>query len=87
MTFVNKDGIKGVVRLDPDGKVLAPMNWMQRASAVVPPGKLVIRVHLGRIIDYTDRSGVVWSADRVYTKENGWARWAAGRAGGSISPC
>ena len=84
VTYVNQDGVKGVVRLDADGKVLAPMNWMKRASAMVPPGKLVIRVHLGRLIDYTDRSGVVWSADRVYSKENGWGA-LGGRPGGRLN--
>ena len=69
VTFT-KDGIKGIVRVDEGGKVLAPINWMKRASAVVPDGKLVIRVNFGCDVDYTDASGVVWAADRMYTKEN-----------------
>ena len=76
VTYVNKDGVKGVVRLAPDGTVIAPMNWMKRASAVVPKGKLVIRLNFGCPVDYTDQSGVVWKADRVYTKENGFGALA-----------
>ena len=67
-----KDGTKGVVRLDADGKALSPINWMKRASADVPAGKLVIRVNLGCSVDYTDLSGVVWSADRDYAKDTKW---------------
>lgn len=70
---MHKDGsTAGMLRLDPDGKVIAPMNWLKRASAIVPEGKLVIRINFGCPVDYTDMSGVVWSADRVYTKENGF---------------
>ena len=72
VTYVNNAGFKGVVRIAPDGTVINPMNWMKRASAVVPPGKLVIRANLGCVADYTDESGVVWSADRMYKAGGGW---------------
>jgi len=71
VTFT-KAGIKGVVRLDAAGKIVDPINWMKRASADVPAGKLVIRANLGCNIDYTDASGIVWSADQKYSKENKW---------------
>ncbi len=71
VTFT-RAGTKGVVRLDPAGKILTPINWMKHAAANVPPGKLVIRANLGCNIDYTDASGIVWSADQKYTKENKW---------------
>ncbi|HWB58066.1 MAG TPA: malectin domain-containing carbohydrate-binding protein [Chthoniobacteraceae bacterium] len=71
VTYVNGDGVKGVVRLDADGKIIDPMNWMKHAAAVVPPGKLVIRANLGCVADYTDESGVVWSADRMYPEKKG----------------
>ena len=70
VTF-ERDGLKGVVRVDPDGKIINPMNWMKHAAADVPAGKLVIRANLGCVADYTDLSGVVWSADRMYPKKQG----------------
>ena len=69
VTYVNKNGEKGVVRVDLDGKVINPINWMKHAAATVPQGKLVIRANLGCVADYTDLSGVVWSTDRMYPKQ------------------
>lgn len=65
------DHEKGVVRIGEDGKVINAMNWMMHAAADVPAGKLVIRANLGCVADYTDLSGVVWSADRMYPKKQG----------------
>ncbi|HWB60193.1 MAG TPA: malectin domain-containing carbohydrate-binding protein, partial [Chthoniobacteraceae bacterium] len=72
LTYTNKEGVKGVIRLDPGGTVISPMNWMKHDAAVAPDGKLVIRLNFGCPVDYTDLSGTVWKADRVYTKENGF---------------
>ena len=84
ITYIDKNGVKGVIRLDPDGKVIAPMNWMKHAAAVVPAGKLVLRINFGCPIDYTDLSGIVWTADRVYAKENGFGA-LGGRPGQRIN--
>ena len=50
------------------GKVVSPLTQIARASAVVPAGKFVLRVNCGADVDYTDRSGVTWSADHEYAK-------------------
>ena len=68
LTYDNA-GTKGVVRIDAKGVVINNMNWLSHAAAVVPPGKLVIRVNLGCVIDYTDESGTVWLADRMISRK------------------
>jgi len=42
------------------------------AAGKAAPGVLVIRVSCGGKTDYTDLSGVTWSADQVYSKGKKW---------------
>ena len=42
------------------------------AAGTAAPGAIVIRVNCGAKEDYTDLSGVIWSADQIYSKEKKW---------------
>ncbi len=58
---------KSVITLSPDGTIINPLTPLIRASAIVPPGKFVLRVNCGSRIPYTDNSGITWAADQKYT--------------------
>ena len=74
LVTVTKETKMGLLKVADDGAVISPLAWKDliHAAGVAAPGKLVIRVNCGSEKEYTDLSGVVWSADQMYSKEKKW---------------
>ena len=80
LVTVTKDAKMGTLKVADDGKVISPLALkdLPHAAGVAAPGKLVIRVNCGAKEEYKDLSGVVWSADQMYSKDKKWG--ASGNA-------
>ncbi len=74
LVTLTKETKMGTLKVADDGAVIGKLAWkdLTHAAGEAAPGKLVIRVNCGAKEDYKDLSGVVWSADQMYSKDKKW---------------